>query len=303
MIEFTISDKEAGMNVRKYASKLLPSASKGLLYKFIRNKNIELNHSRCKGGEILKAGDRIELFLSDETYESLRSVSVRTTVKTLDSSRILYEDEDYLFYDKPAGLLTQSDDSKKISLNDMLIEYVGVTGVFRPSICNRLDMNTSGIVLCGKSLEGLRSLSKMLSDSDSPKRKYYTAIVSGLIDESMELISYHRLEKNNTVKISDEYKSGSKKIITRIRPLKSNGKITCIEAGLVTGRKHQIRAQLSFIGHPIIGDPKYGSKTQSYGASRQMLHAGKVILPENILGGMEINAPIPYDMEKIIKEI
>ena len=303
MREYVISEKEAGLSLMKYASKTLSGASAGLLHKFLRNKNIELNGRKATGKEILSPGDRVAFFLSDETFDGFHEEKKRVEntkgTRSLDPDAILYEDEDYLFYNKPAGLRSQSDDSGRISLNDMLLAYTGCEGIFRPSICNRLDTNTSGIVMCGKSVSGLKKLNQAVRDHRMDK--HYRAIVSGILEEDMHLVAFLNSENDiNRVLVSDMPAKGYKEIITDVSVIKSGAGLTYAEVGLVTGRKHQIRAQLSHIGHPILGDMKYGSRVS---LKRLMLHSYRLSLPEDILDGLEIVAPIPQDMREVINDI
>ena len=286
----------------KYARKMLPAAPSPLIYKFLRNKNIELNSKKCKGDEILKAGDLICFYLSDETYDKFHKEKHEKDAPTLNPGDILYEDDDYLFYNKAPGTVVQGDGTGRISLNDMLISYTGTSGIFRPSICNRLDTNTSGIVMCGKSISGLR----ILGDAIKNRRvkKIYRAILSGVIPEdSLHMVSFHRLdEKENKVIISDTPVKGAKEIITDLTVLRRMKDATYAELELVTGRKHQIRAQSAFFGYPVLGDPKYGREASGKaGPKRQLLHAATVILPEDILEGMRVEAPLPEDMENYLE--
>ncbi len=344
MREFRISEQEAGIRLIKYAGKLLGAAPASLIHKFIRNKNIELNHKRCREDDLLKAGDMVELFLSDETIDKFSGGRITYSAgntgntanagdpekvinpgsagsteesenaqdtKSLDPKRILYEDDDYLFYNKPPGLITQSDKTGRVSLNDMLIAYTGTKGVFRPSVCNRLDTNTSGIVLCGRSLEGLKTLNSLMANRSRQDgrskgrgiRKIYRALVIGRVDDEMTIRSWQRINRDNTVSVYDSEGEGLKEMVTLIRPITSGERLSYIECELITGRKHQIRAQLSHIGHPVAGDRKYGSRPDPSKASRQMLHAYRIIMPDEVLDGLTVTAGIPDDMQRIIEEI
>ncbi|MCR5748463.1 MAG: RluA family pseudouridine synthase [Lachnospiraceae bacterium] len=300
MRHFIISKRETGLTLMKYASKQLSGAPAGLIHKFLRNKNIELNGKKATGKEVLSEGDKVSFFLSDDTFNNFHLPKVKNSdERSLDPEAILYEDEDYLFYNKPAGLRSQSDDSGRISLNDMLISYSGVEGVFRPSICNRLDTNTSGIIICGKSVTGLKKLNQAIRDHKM--RKYYRAIVTGIISETGQLTAYLKDDGNdNKVLVSDEDRNGYRKIITDVSVIKSGAGLTYAEIELITGRKHQIRAHMSHLGHPILGDMKYGSRVA---LKRQMLHSYRLKLPEEILNGLEIVAPIPKDMRSVINDI
>lgn len=299
MKEFIISENEAGLTVIRYSSKLLSRAPGSLIHKFIRNKNIELNRKKCREDETLKKGDRVAFFLSDETFEKFYGespdISGKAKELTLEKERILYEDEDYLFYDKPAGLIVQRDDSGRTSLNDMLLSWCGIQGVFRPSICNRLDTNTSGIVLCGKSVKGLKSLNRAIKEHRI--RKAYRAVLMGRISsDRLHLVAFIRQkEGENLMEVSDGPGRGYREMITDLSLIASNEEYSYVELKLITGRKHQIRAQMAHIGHPVAGDIKYGSRDGS-GAKRQMLHAYRVELPEEILDGMTVFSPLPDDI-------
>ena len=145
----------------------------------------------------------------------------------------------------------------------MLLAYTGITGMFRPSVCNRLDTNTTGIVLCGKSLTGSRALNKAIKDHRI--RKYYRAVLIGEIKRDMHLVSFiSSSDRDNKVSISDEPKDGYKEIITDLSVIAVNDRYTYAEILLVTGRKHQIRAQMAHIGHPVAGDMKYGFHGKKY---------------------------------------
>ena len=313
MREYTISEKEEGLTLYKYASRVLRKAQGGLIYKFLRNKNIELNGKKADSRRVLSAGDKVAFFLSDETFEKLHGsvfaekgsdTDAESGASGIEEERILYEDDDYLFYDKPAGLRTQQDGSGKISLNDMLLSYTGYDGTdaCRPSVCNRLDTNTSGIVLCGKSVRGLQALGRAVRERRI--RKCYRGIVYGKLKKDMHLVSYIRDTGRDTgVEVSDMPKDGAREAILDVRLLAGGDNASYAEFDLVTGRKHQIRAQMAHIGHPLLGDIKYGRGiTDCKGILRQMLHSYRTELPEDILSGMTVYAPVPADIEKCLKQ-
>ena len=319
MTEYTISSKEEGLTVYKYASRILPAAPSGLIHKFLRNKNIELNGKKADGRGILKAGDKVAFFLSDETFAGFRGVSSKDRITGANESRmhlkaerILYEDDDYLFYDKPAGLRTQQDGSGRISLNDMLLEYTGCSAddACRPSVCNRLDTNTSGIVLCGKSIKGLQTLSAAIKERRI--EKYYRAVLCGIFSEEEKKAFDHGLlhisaylgsaGNGKRMDVSETEKEGYTKAETELSVLAENEGFTYAELKLVTGRKHQIRVQTAYIGHPVAGDINYGRQgSKGTAVKRQMLHSYRTVLPEEILSGMTIVAPLPEDMRKCLE--
>ena len=206
---------------------------------------------------------------------------------------IVYEDSNVIFINKPAGMLSQKSVPSDVSLNEYLLGYLEKSGqwkqeeskAFRPSVCNRLDRNTSGLVICGKSMAGLQQMAALLKDRSL--HKYYLCLVKGVMTESQHLEGYLLKDENsNQVKIFQKETEGAAHIITEYEPLYTEGETTLLKVTLVTGKSHQIRAHLSSIGHPIIGDPKYGDRKvnaffrETHGIKNQMLHAWKLTFPE-----------------------
>lgn len=224
---------------------------------------------------------------------------------------VLYEDEHVLLVSKPAGILSQKAERRDLSLNEWLTGYLLVNGsiteetlmIQRPSVCNRLDRNTSGIVLCGKSLYGSQQMSEMLKDRSL--HKYYLLYVEGQMREARRIEGFLRKDEiSNQVEIVNKEMPGAAKIVTAYRPLDTGADRTLVEVELITGKTHQIRAHLASIGFPLIGDYKYGSRAQNdrrkrqYGIAHQLLHAYRVVFPELSgglagLSGREIKAPLP----------
>lgn len=307
----TIGKNQSGQRLDKFLHRFMPDAGNGFLYKMLRKKNITLNGHRAEGSEILAQGDTLSFFFSEETYRKFTGLSpvpeTQVSVKeppvqeylqafhTLKDIRVLYEDEDILIADKPAGILSQKAASSDLSLNEWLIGYLLEVShfpreelrTFKPSVCNRLDRNTSGLVLCGKSLRGSQYLSRCIRGRSI--RKFYRTICVGNIDTEMTVRGYlNKDTARNKVTVSSHAAPGSESdfIETRFRPLKSTGAYTLLEVELITGKTHQIRAHLASIGHPLIGDHKYGNaKTNRYmkehfGLSCQLLHAYRLVFPE-----------------------
>ncbi len=298
MKEFIISEKEEGLTLLKYSQKMLPGAGQGMIRKFLRKKNIELNSKRSDGSSHLVSGDRVSFFLSDETFEKFHAGIKKAEKKAEpESSRIIYRDDDYLIYDKPAGLLSQSDSSGEVSLNDMLLSGFAAEGIFRPSICNRLDRNTSGIVLCGLSIRGLQSLDEAIRNRRI--EKYYLCICEGNFER--EGVFRARLKKDQALNksyITDSQADEGELTETAFKVIKRGHNLTMLEARLITGKPHQIRASLYYLGHPILGDRKYGAVKSA--AKRQLLHAYRVVFPRDILEGKSFEAPLPEDMKGLI---
>ena len=271
----------------------LKEAPNSFFYKMLRKKNITLNGKKADGTEKLKCGDEIRLFLSDETYEKFAGKVQPKEKFPMAKLNIVYEDSNVIFINKPAGMLSQKSVPSDVSLNEYLLGYLEKSGqwkqeeskAFRPSVCNRLDRNTSGMVICGKSMAGLQQMAALLKDRSL--HKYYLCLVKGVMTESQHLEGYLLKDENsNQVKIFQKETEGAAHIITEYEPLHTEGETTLLKVTLVTGKSHQIRAHLSSIGHPIIGDPKYGDRKvnaffrETHGIKNQMLHAWKLTFPE-----------------------
>lgn len=332
MKEIIIGKNEAGQRLDKLLAKYLDTAPKSFIYKMLRKKNIKLNDKKADGPEKLEVGDKVQIYISDESLGNFRSTG--ETAKRPGSSQekmlierylseiaVLYEDEDVLIIKKPAGLLSQKAAASDVSAVEVIIEYLFRNGEmteeelesFRPSVCNRLDRNTSGILLCGKSLTGLQELSKMLKERTLSK--FYLAGVCGCTDDNGILKgSLVKDEKENRVTVSDKniIDDEGSYIETRYRKLKGNSEFSLLEVELITGKTHQIRAHLASIGHPVIGDAKYGDQEENrehrrmFGAKSQMLHACRVVFPADTgslkaLSGKEIKAEPPETFSELMR--
>lgn len=297
MKEIIIGKNEANQRLDKLIIKYIPLAGKGFIYKMMRKKNITLNDKKCEGKEILNQGDVVKLWLSDDTIGKFSKADSDTYNKLKKdysiSVPVIYEDDDIVIFNKPAGLLSQKSCDEDISVNDILIRYllkseqisVKQLKTFRPSICNRLDRNTSGIIICGKSLYGLQNMAKMLKERTV--HKDYIAVVEGEIRDAGTLKGYiTKNESINKVGLSDH----GDYIETVFKPVSTDGNISVIMVRLITGKTHQIRLHMASTGHPLLGDMKYGNGKQ---ASRQMLHAYRITFPD----GKCYTADIPEDMK------
>ena len=313
MKEIVINENEAGQRLDKFLGKLLKEAPASFYYKMLRKKNIVLNGKKATGNEKLTAGDSIKLFLSDETFEKFagkrQTNDLAASVPNI-ALEIVYEDHDVLAINKPAGMLSQKAKKEDISANEYILQYLLESGTitreslhtFKPSVCNRLDRNTSGILVAGKTLNGLQQMSKAFRERSM--EKYYLAIVAGHISKPRRIEGFLIMdEKNNQVTILSEPSNDAKPIITEYRPLKLVGQVTLLEVHLITGRSHQIRAHLASIGHPVIGDTKYGNPRlnreflKNAGVTHQLLHAYRLFLAD----GTKIQADAPKEFERALE--
>lgn len=319
----TIGPNEAGQRLDKFLHKYMTEAPAGFFYKMMRKKNIVLNGGKCAGSEKLREGDRLQLFLAEETLEKFGAAE-HARCDTAEYERaffsfgplpVIYEDAHILAVNKPAGLLSQKTKPGDLSLNEWLIGYLLNSGqtdstalcTFRPSVCNRLDRNTSGLVLCGKSLEGTQLLTELIRQRSIGK--FYRLMVKGRLMQDGDFTAWLKKdEKTNQVRILDHFTEGARQIRTGIHPLScgtlpGGPDFTCAEAELFTGKTHQIRAHLSFIGHPLLGDYKYGDAgtnacCRKLGIKSQMLHAYRVEFPQRLpehfknLEGRTLTAPL-----------
>jgi len=332
MQEIIIEKNEAGQRLDKFLAKYMNLAPKSFFYKMMRKKNITLNGRKCEGQEKLEVGDVVKLFLADETIEKFSEVKIQKVEPSHKAKLdILYEDDDILLINKPSGMLSQKAKESDVSLVEYLISYLLDTGAvtedtmrsFRPSVCNRLDRNTSGIIAAGKSLAGLQMLSEVFRDRSI--HKYYQCIVTGEMNESKTIDGWLlKDESTNKVRIlskqeADRYqkqlggRSDLEKplpIRTKYEPLATNGAVTLLKVTLITGRSHQIRAHLASIGHPIIGDSKYGKSSgaleKKYHIRSQMLHSYLLEFPVldepfRYLSGKSYEAPLPKDFNFVIQ--
>ncbi len=367
MKKIVVSKNEAGQKLLKLLAKYLNTAPQSFLHKMLRKKNITLNGKKADGSELLKETDEVCLFLSDETIAgfqkengayttSVEQKKVRETEsvtaagkkvcaeqntekqrirfpKEFSDIRVIYEDDNVLLLNKPAGLLSQKATPEDVSVNEWVIDYMLKKGTltqeamqtFRPGVCNRLDRNTSGLITAGKSLIGLQTLSSLLKERTV--HKDYVCIVRGAVKKAGSLKGYlEKDSKTNKVTVDKRGRSGKTMtkeadgqgkesyIETEYTPLMGNDRYTLLKVRLITGKTHQIRAHLASIGHPLIGDEKYGNREVNrdirarFGLKYQLLHAAYLTFPKEMkecraLAGKVFFAPVPEVFEKITRSL
>ncbi|HCX65823.1 MAG TPA: RluA family pseudouridine synthase [Eubacteriaceae bacterium] len=313
MKEWTIQGNDADQRLDRFLSKALQNASKGFIQKSIRKKKVKINGQKTEANYRLQEGDVMRLYLSDEFFETKEKSDTRPypTKDPGEDLAILHEDEGLLAVNKRRNQLTHGAADGVV---ERAIDYLIQTRAyqpekelsFTPASCNRLDQNTTGIVLIAKNHESLKRINEKIKRRET--EKIYTALVKGRVDKEIRAEGY--IQKNtqeNLSVVSREYREGAKSVATLFRPIEHFAGYTLLEVQLITGRSHQIRSQLKELGFPVVGDRKYGdpalnAKVKSIlGFTDQFLHSGRFVIkgyygPEKDLA---IEAPLPEEWGKI----
>ena len=284
---FEITKNDAGQRLDKFISKAVPNLPNSLLYKYIRTKRIKVNSKRAEISTRLKAGDIVDMYINDEFFvKSTHRYDFSGASKNID---IIYEDENIILVDKKAGLLCHPDDKEYIdNLIARIKRYLYEKGEydpdsensFTPALVNRIDRNTGGIVIAAKNAQSLRILNDQMKKRNL--KKTYLCVVHGVMERESGLLEgwLFKDEKKNKVKIYKNPVPGAKEVKTKYTVIENDYKnnLSLVEVDLLTGRTHQIRAHFASIGHPLLGDGKYGTNelNKKLGYKKQFLYSYKL---------------------------
>ncbi len=320
-MKYIITENEASQRIDKFLKRMLKDAPISFIYKMFRQKDVKVNGKKASIDYITKVGDEVDIYIKPALLEQFHKEALLRPVKA--DFEIIYEDENILVINKPKGLLVHGDEGeKRITLQNMVLNYLkekrewdpnSLDG-FIPSPAHRLDRNTSGIVLFGKNLPTLQQLLELFRTREQIEKKY-TLLVRGNVSENGKID--YALAKDSDKKIVRvvPVSKGGKPALTLYKRIKNYSfGYALVEAELMTGRTHQLRVHFASIGHPIVGDGKYGDFQvnemfeRMYGLKNQFLHASyfkfkKLDGKLSYLSDKEFTSPLPEKEQKILDSI
>ncbi|MBQ2786028.1 MAG: RluA family pseudouridine synthase [Oscillospiraceae bacterium] len=285
MKEFTIGSNDAGQRLDRFLAKAVPLLPASLAQKYIRLKRIKCNGKRIDRDTRLNDGDVLQLYINDEFFDKPREDNAYLTV-AVPKLNIVYEDDQILLVDKRPGIAVHPHDGAEYgrTLIDHIQSYLyqkrewrpREENAFTPALCNRIDRNTGGIVIAAKTAEALRVMNQKIKDRELDKR--YLAIVEGTPKPPVGSLKGYLFKdaKKNRVFVTDSSQAGAKSCQTNYKVLASQNGLSLVECELITGRTHQIRAQFSHAGHPLLGDGKYGKLDKRFDRYYQALYSYKL---------------------------
>jgi 23S rRNA pseudouridine955/2504/2580 synthase len=320
MKEFVVASTSNGQKIEKFIRKSLPEAPLGYIYKAFRKKDIKVNGHWVHKDFVLNEGDNVRIYVTDAQLADFSKP--RPCEKKPFPYPIVYEDNNVLIVDKPAGLLVYGDETeKRNTLAQAVLDYLYFKGEynpdehsFTPSPAHRLDRNTSGLVIFGKTDAGLKELEELFMDREDIKKSYLALVKGDLDTDTGKIDKPLKKNENSGLVTVTPIVEGGKKALTEWKVVTRFSGCTLVEALLVTGRTHQIRVHFASIGHPLLGDAKYGDFAENkkarvaLGIKDQFLHAykmsfGKLATPLDNLSNKEFTAPLPSDKVAILDRI
>ena len=283
MQKFVINKFDSNQSLFKYIKKVLKNAPLSFVYRIFRKKDVKVNGKRESDKYVLQENDEILLYITDDQYAEF-TAKKELAAKDEISSYIIYEDENIIVINKPRGMLVQGDGSRDVSLDVMVNEYLmfkGKEGNFLSAPCHRIDRNTSGLVVFAKSIEVTQFMTKLFKEHTDLNKSYLT-LVKGAPDPKGEVdVPLIKNEKLNKVFVG-KVEEGAKPSKTLYERVFTNETVSLLKVKLLTGRSHQIRVHMAYIGHPVVGDSKYGDFAfnkefeKQYGFKNQFLHASEL---------------------------